>query len=555
MTNLSERSAVFVGCARNCGMYLNQVLANVERIAALYRQCAFVFVENDSSDDSKTKLLAWLSSHPSGALLELDGLAAEEPRRTVRLALARNSYLGYLESSPYANYDDLVVFDFDEVNASRLEPVEFAAAAGFLHSDERTVGVFANSQPVYFDIWALRHATWCPDNCWLEVRRAQDVSKAEAVERLVFARQIPIDPLRPPIQVASAFGGLGIYRLARTLPHRHVGSTPDGEEICEHVSLNLALSRDGNLYIFPRLQNRAPAEHLRPSTTPCRQLRLEQDGKHCVLLAPLEHRLDTYRAASPLYDRRLPLLSRLIAESRETASIIDVGANIGDTVALCRMAGCQAPFIAIEPSEQYFAFLEANRNALPEMFGNVRTLRAFIGRGNERLSILEHAGTARSRGIEAAAGSTGENAPCTLSLDRVTDLDVSLIKVDTDGYDSEILSGSIEFLRRIRPVIWAEAEVNNAADVQSWSQLCADLAESHPLICIFDNFGFLITSGAVRDKQATLMDLLVYTRRQRTSRTKNMPAPTIYYVDVVFFPVSQTRVYESFVNALKESAF
>jgi FkbM family methyltransferase len=551
MSNMSERSAVFVGCARNCRAYLDQVLGNVERMAALYAKAAFIFVENDSEDGSKAALLQWLDSRPSGILLELDGLAATESSRTARLARARNGYLGHLRESPFIGYDDLVVLDFDDVNATPLDLAAFSAAADFLHADDETVGVFANSRPVYFDIWALRHPNWCPNDCWAEVHASRDASPAEAAQRFIFARQIAIDPGQPPIGVASAFGGLGIYRLAKVLPHRYVGTTSVGTDVCEHVSLNLELSRSGRLFIFPALQNLAPQEHLRPNQVPTRQLRLEQDGRSCVLLAPPEHRLDVYRAASPLYDRRLPLLSRLVAAAAPGGAIIDVGANIGDTVALCRMAGCDAPFIAIEPSVQYFAVLEANRQALPELFKDVRTLHAFIGVGSEQLSLVEGAGTAR---VEKLTNPHPPSDTPTVPLGRVTDQEVSLIKTDTDGYDAAILSGSVEFLRRSRPVIWAEAEVSDPSDEQRWSQLCADLSESHPYMCIFDNFGFLVAHGAVADKQVTFLDLLRYTRRHKAGDAKNIGPPTIYYIDVAFFPATKFDVYTAFVNALIESA-
>ena len=551
MNNLSERSAVFVGCARNCEAHLDKVLENIGRLAALYAKAAFVFVESDSQDGTKAQMLQWLAPLPSGTLLQLDGLAATEPRRTARLALARNNALAYLRESPYADYDDLVVMDFDEANSTPLDREAFTAAVEFLHADGQTFGVFTNSRPVYYDIWALRHPNWCPSDCWAEVLAAHDVSPDEAKERFVYARQVAIDRHQSPIEVASGFGGLGIYRLAKVLPHQYVGITSSGSEVCEHVSLNLALCRSGRLFIFPALQNLAPRGHLRPNPVPARELRLEQDGRSCVLLAPPDHRLDTYRAA-PLYDRRLPLLSRLVAAAAPGFAMIDVGANIGDTVALCRMAGCDAPFIAIEPSARYFPFLEANQWALPELFKNVRTMRAFIGAGSEPLTLVENAGTARAEVNQKTMDFKAANAIVTLPLGRVTDQDVSLIKTDTDGYDAAIIAGSLEFLRRARPVIWAEAEASSHADEQLWKLLCVALAESHPYICVFDNFGFLITHGAVAEKQVTLLDIIGYARRHKACDANRVGLPKVYYADVAFFPEIRMGVYTAFVDALIE---
>jgi FkbM family methyltransferase len=522
-------------------------------MATLYAKAAFVFVENDSRDGTKERLGEWLSAHPCAALLNLDGLAASEQSRTARLARARNSYLDYLKGSPYETYDDLIVLDMDDANVRPLDLAAFAAAAELLHAEDQTVGVFASSLPVYYDIWALRHPKWCPNDCWAEVRGHQG-TKAEAIDRYVFSRQIVIQPDEPPIPVASAFGGLGIYRLTKVLAHRYVGTNADGTEVCEHVALNLELSRNGNLFIFPALQNTAPREHLPPIRFPTRQLNLEQSGRSCVLLAPTEHRLDVYRAANPLYDRRLPLLSSLVGAAAPDSTIIDIGANIGDTVALCRMAGCDVPMVAVEPSVRYFTILEANSQSLPQLFKDVRMLRAFIGLEKEQLRLVEHAGTASVEVRAQIANSEAPGDTPTMPLRLVTDQPVSLIKTDTDGYDAVILLDSLPFLRAARPVIWAEAEVFDFSDEQRWRHLCTELAESHPHMCIFDNFGFLVTHGTVAEKVGTFMDLLRYTRLHKASDIKSVGPPTIYYVDVVFFPSEKFDVYTAFVNLLIESS-
>src|SRR5262247_1271418 len=121
MNTVAERTAVFVGCARNCAAHLDQVLDNVDRMAALYAKAAFIFVENDSQDDTRARIMHWLATRPSGRLLQLDGLAAREPNLAARLAVARNNYLTCLRDTPYADYDDLIVLDFDDVNTLALD--------------------------------------------------------------------------------------------------------------------------------------------------------------------------------------------------------------------------------------------------------------------------------------------------------------------------------------------------------------------------------------------------------------------------------------------------
>ncbi len=103
-----------------------------------------------------------------------------------------------------------------------------------------------------------------PDDCWHPIwGRPPDETFEAAKFREVFTRQIEIPPSLPPIAVRSAFGGLGIYRLAAALAARYRGVDAEGRETSEHVAFNTAIGRaGGRLHIFPALQVHAPRQHL-----------------------------------------------------------------------------------------------------------------------------------------------------------------------------------------------------------------------------------------------------------------------------------------------------
>jgi hypothetical protein len=91
-----KRRAAIVGCARDCAVFLPAVLENIARIADLYSEAAFVFVENDSMDNTRHTLQEWLGKRANSLLMSLHGLSAQEPKRTARLAMARNAYMDAL---------------------------------------------------------------------------------------------------------------------------------------------------------------------------------------------------------------------------------------------------------------------------------------------------------------------------------------------------------------------------------------------------------------------------------------------------------------------------
>jgi hypothetical protein len=256
----TKHRAVIVGCARDCEAFLPAVLQNITRIANLYSQVAFVFVENDSTDDTHQILQKWLSKRAHSYLVCLDGLLAQETKRTARLAIARNAYMEMLDPH-LAQFDHLIVLDFDSVNTNVISEESLAAAIKFLDSSSQSAAVFANQLP-YYDIWALRHDVWCPQDCWSEIEnRPAYLPKHRAVERYLTNRQLEIYPSATPVAVRSAFGGLAIYKLNFVRAARYVGVLPDGSEICEHVAFNReAVQAGGVLYIFPKLLNQAPPE-------------------------------------------------------------------------------------------------------------------------------------------------------------------------------------------------------------------------------------------------------------------------------------------------------
>src|SRR5215469_6714691 len=161
-------SAAFVGCAKDCAKHLQGVCENVERLAGLFDKSAFVFIENDSTDNTKEVLRTWVDKHPTAQLISRDGLQASCPVRTMRLAELRNTYLRHMRHQ-MRGFDYLIVLDCDEVNENPINSASFERALEFLAQNSRRAGVFANQLGTYYDMWALRHPRLCPGDVWEEI--------------------------------------------------------------------------------------------------------------------------------------------------------------------------------------------------------------------------------------------------------------------------------------------------------------------------------------------------------------------------------------------------
>lgn len=274
-------SALICGLARQCGDAMSKSLQHIEALRKSFSASEVIFVTNDSTDTTENNLREWCKSSPGSVVLSVDGLIGALPSRTDRIAAARNFYLLELKNriSAGLHYDLVIVIDLDGVNDNLIDGPEFLDALSGPPAD--WAAVFANQRQAYYDIWALRHETWCPSDCWKEVRAAahrvsrwaprglrgrfNEYAAEKAKVRFVGIRQIHIPQDSPPIRVESAFGGIGIYRTSWLSDLWYGGRDNDGNSICEHVILNQQIHRrGGKLYILPQLLNDTPVDHLQP---------------------------------------------------------------------------------------------------------------------------------------------------------------------------------------------------------------------------------------------------------------------------------------------------
>jgi hypothetical protein len=144
----------------------------------------------------------------------------------------------------------------------------------FLDDDCERAGVFANSGGAYFDLWALRHPELCPGDVWEELADyaiANRVGDTEAYEHTLAKRVFTLAADAPPLEVDSAFGGLGIYKLSHVLanPAPYAGAKLKenlGWQVCEHVAFHAGLrAQGGRLFVLPWLINCSIASTVFPA--------------------------------------------------------------------------------------------------------------------------------------------------------------------------------------------------------------------------------------------------------------------------------------------------
>lgn len=254
------RHLLVTGLARNCGKTLPQEIASLAGALKGFSTVSWLIIESDSDDDTLEALARLASSYSNFRFLSKGTLRTALPLRTDRLAHCRNCYLDELACNPlYSDVDLVMVADLDGMNG-----VLTASALQSCWQRQDWDACTANQEGPYYDIWALRHSLWSPNDCWSSYRFLLEnhVPREMALLAAVHSRMIRLQASSPWIEVDSAFGGLALYRRSALTGARYAGRDETGEEICEHVMLHRHLrARGRRIFINPALINGGSNAH------------------------------------------------------------------------------------------------------------------------------------------------------------------------------------------------------------------------------------------------------------------------------------------------------
>lgn len=251
---------IVVGLARNCAKSLQRDVDVLAAAARDFAQVRFLVIESDSTDATPAILRKLSEERPSFAYLSLGSLAPRHPLRTDRIAVCRNRYLDELRSNPqYADAEYVLVADLDGANRD----LTAQALQSCWQSDEIWDVCAANQSDAYYDIWALRHPQWCPDDCWQQYRWLRPLfGHEQALSVAIHSRMVRLAARSSWVQVQSAFGGLALYRRSALAAGRYSGVDAEGEQVCEHVPFHAQLRQAGfKIFINPALINAHRTPH------------------------------------------------------------------------------------------------------------------------------------------------------------------------------------------------------------------------------------------------------------------------------------------------------
>jgi FkbM family methyltransferase len=163
----------------------------------------------------------------------------------------------------------------------------------------------------------------------------------------------------------------------------------------------------------------------------------------------------SYRRSFHLYDTALAQISSVLKVKYPALHAIDVGANFGDTAAVIRESA-EIPVLCVEGDPVLLPILKEN---VARLGPGVVIEPSFVGPNGKaaNLDLADDLGrnTCLIKAIDAK-GSVKLRELQTILSDHPEFSGAKLLKIDTEGFDFDIIRQSLEFIQSSKPVIFFE---------------------------------------------------------------------------------------------------
>ncbi len=249
--------------------------------------------------------------------------------------------------------------------------------------------------------------------------------------------------------------------------------------------------------------------------------------------APLDHPAVYWRYRPVGSNMNFVRLAEKLASVRD-GIVVDVGANIGDGVALLRGNGVNSRVLAIEGDADFAELMRKN-------VGHLRGIEIAVC----LLTDQEHDGLIMATSNGSGTPVKGTPKVPVITLDQLCQQrnirQIALLKTDTDGFDAKVLRGAQSILNDVGPVVFAEVDDallrQNGDCAAALIQFLED--SGYGFIIAWDNDGKLVDSRPIAQGVADLIE-------------RYPGGPNLSFIDVAAFKSTDSALFEECV-VLEES--
>ena len=242
-----NKKVVFCIPVRNESSNLKSLFKTLDKLNLKFEDYFIIFVESDSSDNSSDLIKKYLERR-KGVLINKNLQGIEN--RVMRLAISRNEYLNFIKNDQsLKTYDLMIVLVCGGVNGS-LTAKKIKNA---ILENENSIGIFPTQKFLYYDIWTLRIDNIINYDCFEELFKSyKKNSKIRKIFFNLIGKFLFINFIikTKKINVISAYGGMGIYKLNKVINFTY--DSNNGKN-CEHVEFNKQIYKKyGNCLVLDK---------------------------------------------------------------------------------------------------------------------------------------------------------------------------------------------------------------------------------------------------------------------------------------------------------------
>lgn len=264
-----------------------------------------------------------------------------------------------------------------------------------------------------------------------------------------------------------------------------------------------------------------------------------QVGNFPIYLPGNNPHISTY-THRPNANNLLGILAAHVAPKYPDMQLIDIGANVGDTIAVVKTA-IDIPVIGIEGDAISYQYMERNT----KQFQNITLIKEFLGEKQQTIQVsMEKTGwnntliPTEKNGQEILLKTLDE----VLEEHQVADKNIKVLKIDCEGFDTIILRGAGELLEKHKPALFFEYNRVNmdAIKEDGLSTLFALEKFGYHSVIFFDNYGRYMLSTPLN--QHELIRQLHYYSEDSVSQ--------VGYFDVCLFHENDQDIAQKFTESV-----
>jgi FkbM family methyltransferase len=230
-------------------------------------------------------------------------------------------------------------------------------------------------------------------------------------------------------------------------------------------------------------------------------------------------------------------------------TVIDIGANCGDTVAAMLDQQPSLGFLCVEPDDCFYGYLKRNSDNISSVYkkNNLYLAKNLVGKSVKSASLVGSGGTKRSVTNDMDSN-VGSDAFVSSTLDELVAIHLScsshvrLIKSDVDGFDYDVIDSAVDTIKNFTPLIYFECLCYTVSQKMGFENTIERLSGlGYINWIVFDNFGEVVLRCS---DYSIVCQMINYIWRQNLERSTR----TIYYIDVLAYVDGDSQLVDEVVD-------